>query len=71
MRIMRPEESSVRAALSVIAGRWKPLIVFYLLEGAKRFGELHKAIPEAAESVLSQQLRELEPARQWNVAGSR
>lgn len=57
---MRPEECSVRAALSVIGGKWKPVIARYLMLGTKRFGELRKCMPDAAQKMLTQQLREME-----------
>ena len=57
---MHPEECSVRAALDVIGGKWKPVITWYLMEGTKRFGELRKCIPDATQKMLTQQLRELE-----------
>jgi DNA-binding HxlR family transcriptional regulator len=57
---MKPEECSVRAALSVIGGKWKPVITRYLMLGTKRFGELRKAMPDATQKMLTQQLRELE-----------
>jgi DNA-binding HxlR family transcriptional regulator len=57
---MRPEECPVRAALSVIGGKWKPVITHYLLQGTKRFGQLRKLMPDATQKMLTQQLRELE-----------
>jgi DNA-binding HxlR family transcriptional regulator len=57
---MHSEECSVRAALDVIGGKWKPVITWYLMEGRKRFGELRKCIPDATRKMLTQQLRELE-----------
>ncbi|MEM1184872.1 MAG: helix-turn-helix domain-containing protein [Planctomycetota bacterium] len=50
----------VEATLSVIGGRWKPILVCHLLEGAKRFGELKRLTPNATERMISLQLRELE-----------
>jgi DNA-binding HxlR family transcriptional regulator len=57
---MKPEECPVRAALSVIGGKWKPVITHYLAPGTKRFGDLRKLMPDATQKMLTQQLRELE-----------
>lgn len=57
---MRPDECSVRAALSVIGGKWKPVIARYLMPGTKRFGELRRVMPDATQKMLTQQLREME-----------
>ncbi|MGH7979400.1 MAG: winged helix-turn-helix transcriptional regulator [Limisphaerales bacterium] len=57
---MHPDECSVRAALSVIGGKWKPVIARYLMLGTRRFGELRKLMPDATQKMLTQQLRELE-----------
>ena len=57
---MSPEECSVRAALGVIGGKWKPVIARYLMLGTKRFGELRKSMPDATQKMLTQQLREME-----------
>ncbi|MEM6502630.1 MAG: helix-turn-helix domain-containing protein [Cyanobacteria bacterium P01_C01_bin.89] len=50
----------VEATLSVIGGRWKPILVCHLLGGKKRFGELRKLTPNATERMITLQLRELE-----------
>lgn len=54
------ERCPVRTAIAVLGGKWKPLIVYYLRPGTKRFSELRRAIPEVTQQVLTQQLRELE-----------
>ncbi len=50
----------VEATLSVIGGRWKPILVCHLLEGRKRFGELCRLTPNATQRMITLQLRELE-----------
>lgn len=48
------------AALAVVGGKWKPLIIFHLNGGPRRFGELRRLVVGISEKVLIQQLRELE-----------
>ena len=50
------------AALAVMGGKWKPLILFHLSSGPKRFGELKRKVEGVSEKVLIQQLRELAAA---------
>ena len=50
----------VEATLSVIGGRWKPVLICRLLSGRKRFGELCRLAPNATQRMITLQLRELE-----------
>jgi len=50
----------VTYTLGKIGGRWKPLILYQLMGGVKRYGEIRKAIPGITEKMLIQHLRELE-----------
>jgi len=48
------------ATLRVISGKWKPLILYFLLQGPNRYGELKRAVRGVSDKVLIQQLKELE-----------
>ncbi len=50
----------VTAAISVIGGKWKSIIMWILFQGTRRFGEMKKMIPGITSKMLTQQLRELE-----------
>lgn len=53
-------DCSILGPISIISGKWKPVIIWMLLSGPKRFGELHKSIQGIALKVLSRHLKELE-----------
>ena len=48
------------ATLRVIAGKWKPLIIYFLIQGPNRYGALKRAVRGVSDKVLIQQLKELE-----------
>jgi DNA-binding HxlR family transcriptional regulator len=50
----------VQAALKVLGGKWKLLILWNLKDETKRFSELKRLIPDITEKMLNQQLKELE-----------
>jgi DNA-binding HxlR family transcriptional regulator len=50
----------VEVPISLIGGRWKPIILWYLLGGPRRNGELRRLIQRISQKMLTQQLRELE-----------
>ncbi len=55
-----PENCPVEAALDLIGGKYKALILWHLSGGILRFSELRQRIPKATPKMLTQQLRELE-----------
>jgi len=48
------------AAIAVMGGKWKGLILFALQDGPVRFGELRRSVPGISERMLILQLREME-----------
>ncbi|NML41531.1 helix-turn-helix transcriptional regulator [Chitinophaga sp. G-6-1-13] len=54
------QECPVTYVMEKIGGYWKPIILFQLLSGPKRYGELKRAVPTITEKVLIQQLKQLE-----------
>lgn len=50
----------VTFVMQKIGGYWKPIILFNLLSGPKRYSELKKAIPSISEKMLIVHLKQLE-----------
>jgi DNA-binding HxlR family transcriptional regulator len=50
----------IDAAIDVVGGKWKVLVLWALESGPCRFGELRRGIPGVSEKVLTSHLRELE-----------
>lgn len=61
---MAPDTSKngcpVTYCLSVIGGKWKPVILFCIAHGVDRFGAMQRAVPGITKQMLTKQLRELE-----------
>ncbi|MEP9375594.1 helix-turn-helix domain-containing protein [Aquabacter sp. CN5-332] len=52
--------SHFQNAIRTIVGKWKVEIVFTLISGPRRFGEIRRALPGITQHTLTAQLRELE-----------
>ncbi|KAA5823826.1 winged helix-turn-helix transcriptional regulator [Algibacter amylolyticus] len=46
--------------MNLIGTKWKPLVLFHLLEGGLRSGILQKKIPGISNKMFTQTLRQLE-----------
>lgn len=56
-----PYICGIDAALDVVSGKWKGLILWELdAHGTRRFAALRRGLPGVSEKVLTQQLREME-----------
>lgn len=53
-------ECPITHVMEKIGGYWKPIILFQLLSGSKRYSELKNAIPSITEKMLIQHLKQLE-----------
>jgi DNA-binding HxlR family transcriptional regulator len=58
--MLTPSPCPVTTTLSVIGGKWKPIIMYAIKEETKRFSQIKKLIPAISQKMLTQQLRELE-----------
>lgn len=50
----------VRDVLDKIGDKWSMLLVMTLAGGPKRFNELHRAVPDISQKMLTQTLRDLQ-----------
>ncbi|MEM1337934.1 MAG: winged helix-turn-helix transcriptional regulator [Bacteroidota bacterium] len=46
--------------MGIIGGKWKTVILFYLIEGPLRYNEIRKKMPGVTERTLSLQLQQLQ-----------
>lgn len=58
--VRKKYQVGVEAALEVIGGKWKPLIIYHLMTGRKRTSELRRLMPDITQKMLTAQLRGLE-----------
>lgn len=53
-------DCAVIYAVGLLGGKWKLVIIYYLIQETKRFNELRRLIPDVTQQMLTLQLRELE-----------
>lgn len=62
--LLAPDQASpdcpVTYCLSMIGGKWKPVIIFCIANGIDRFGAMQRAVRGITKQMLTKQLRELE-----------
>lgn len=51
---------SVEESMRILGGRWRLLLVSYLLDGPKRFNDLRRDVPGISQRMLTLDLRALE-----------
>ena len=54
------QECPVTYVMNKIGGHWKPIILYHLLAGSKRYSEIKKAMPHITEKMLIQHLKQLQ-----------
>lgn len=56
----KQSQSPVEITLNIVGGKWKPLIIYFLMRRTMRFGELRRRMPMVTQRTMTRQLRELE-----------
>jgi DNA-binding HxlR family transcriptional regulator len=52
----------IEEVMQVLSGRWPTLLLYYLKDGTKRFGDLRRDNPTISHKMLTSELRKLEAA---------
>lgn len=52
----------IEDAMRLLGGRWRTLLIYYLIDGPKRFSDLRRDNPGISHRMLTLDLRELEAA---------
>jgi DNA-binding HxlR family transcriptional regulator len=53
---------SIEDAMRLLGGRWRTVLIYYLIDGPKRFSDLQRDNPRISQRMLTLDLRELEAA---------
>ncbi|HEY3274212.1 MAG TPA: helix-turn-helix domain-containing protein [Methanocella sp.] len=60
MTLKKKYHCPVEAAIDLIGGKWKPLILWALRDGTLRFSQIESELHGITQKMLTKQLRELE-----------
>ena len=60
IEIPTPYQCPVTAAMQLIGGKWKIIVLWAISNGVNRFGMLQRAIPSITKKMLTSELRSLE-----------
>ncbi|MDZ4735309.1 MAG: helix-turn-helix domain-containing protein [Rhodospirillaceae bacterium] len=52
----------IEDAMRLLGGRWRTLLIYYLIDGPKRFSDLRRDNPKISHRMLTLDLRDLEAA---------
>lgn len=55
-------DCSIEEAMRLLSGRWRALLIYHLIGGRKRFGDLRRDNPTISHRMLTLELRALEAA---------
>jgi DNA-binding HxlR family transcriptional regulator len=58
--LVKQDGCPAERTLRLIEGRWKPLIIHWLLRGTTRFNELQRSLGSITHRTLSRTLKEME-----------
>lgn len=53
----------LEAVMDLLAGKWRALILWHLIQGNLRFSQIQKIVPGISKKVLSEHLKTLEQNR--------
>ena len=54
-----PEACQAEITLDLIAGKWRPMVIYWLLDGPMRFNELQRRLGPVTHRTLSKTLKEM------------
>ena len=58
--MQKKEGCPAETTLELLAGRWKPMVIYWLLKSERRFNQLQRDLGGITHRTLAKQLREME-----------